>query len=72
MVYGQNWVLFSDKPPLSTVIGRTVPNMDFQIVVACKTIDSTTYSIESAKKATEQYMNGVNLYAWKFFEPCEI
>lgn len=73
MVYGQNWVLFSDKPPLSNVVGRSVPVMDFNIVVAHKVGSTLVYSIMSAKTATEQYFNGFHEYhAWKFFEPCEI
>lgn len=74
MVYGQNWVLFSDKPPLSNVEGRNAPNMDFKIVVAHKVGSHITYTIDSARVVTELYTNGfkTSLHAWKFFEPCDI
>lgn len=72
MVYGQNWVLFSDKPPLTNVSGRNVPKMDFNIVVANKLNDNIEYFIESARVATEKYLQGNSYHAWKFFEPCDI
>lgn len=70
MVYGQNWVLFSDKPPLSGIAGRKVPNMDFNVIVVEKV--SGRYFIETAKCATENYYAGANYYAWKFIDPCNI
>lgn len=69
MSYGKNWVLFSDKPPLSAVAGRTPPEMDYYVIVATKSSNGYIYSIEKASYVSNCYDKDCDkcLYAWKFF-----
>lgn len=72
MVIGQNWILFKDKLPLSSIPGRNVPKVNFCVVVATKINNILSYSVMSAEEATNTYNSSIGMYAWKFIEPCHL
>lgn len=72
MVIGQNWILFKDKLPLSSIPGRTAPKVNFCVVVATKINNILSYSVMSAEEATNTYDSSPDMYAWKFIDPCHL
>lgn len=73
MTFGQNWILFTDKPPISSIPGRNVVESNFNVIVANKTNNNFEYSIMTALEATKKYYSESNVcYAWKFIDPCKI
>lgn len=72
MVIGQNWILFKDKLPLSSIPGRTAPKVNFCVVVATKINNILSYSVMSAEEATNNYDSSLGMYAWKFIDPCRL